>query len=173
MTGDLPLLVRPVHGRRPLLVAIVGAALLAGCASPAPRPADAAEAFWSGRLALQVQSEPVQAYHASFELSGRPESGQLRLVSPLGTTLAHIQWSPQGATLTQGGQVSLHASVEEMAANLGGAAIPVSALFDWLQGRATDIPGWEADLSARVDGRISARRTAPPPAASLRIILDP
>jgi outer membrane lipoprotein LolB len=85
--------------RRNLLLGGTGAALLLmGCAPlrpPGPRPPD----LWSGRLSLSVRSEPAQSFSAGFELSGRPEAGELLLSTPLGTTLAQARWSPGQALL--------------------------------------------------------------------------
>jgi outer membrane lipoprotein LolB len=53
-----------------------------------------------------------------------------------------------------------------------GSAIPVAALFDWLEGRNTAVPGWQADLSELGQGRLRAQRMQPPPAADLRVVLD-
>lgn len=162
------------HRRRFLATAAIACLWQSGCASPMRTPAASRNSsLWIGRLALQVESEPPQAFHASFELSGEPDAGELRLTSPLGNALALVRWTPKGATLTQGGRVSEHASVDDLASALGGAPLPVTALFDWLQARDANVPGWEADLSRSGDGRISARRTFPAPPASLRIVLDP
>jgi len=79
----------------------LGLLSLAGCATPRPTPADPA-AFWSGRLALQLQSTPPQNWSASFELQGSADQGQLVLLSPIGTTLARLSWTPQAAVLEQG-----------------------------------------------------------------------
>jgi outer membrane lipoprotein LolB len=53
-----------------------------------------------------------------------------------------------------------------------GAAVPISALFDWLAGVPTSAPGWAADLSQQPKGRIAAKRTEPAPYADLRIVVD-
>ena len=64
--------------RRLALVCCVG--LLAACATPrAPVPG---QAHWSGRLAVQVDSTPPQAFSAGFNLSGSPDAGELALTAP-------------------------------------------------------------------------------------------
>lgn len=146
---------------------------LTGCASPKTVRTEDNAGPWSGRLALQVDGEPPQSFHAGFELTGQPSRGELRLTSPLGTLLALVQWSDDGATLTQGSQVTRHASVDDLTTTLGGAPIPVRALFDWLQARPAEVPGWMADLSRQPEGRLVARREQPLPPVILRIILDP
>ena len=54
-----------------------------------------------------------------------------------------------------------------------GAAVPIAALFGWLNGVNTPVDGWTADLSRRSEGRIAARRDLPTPQADLRVVLDP
>ena len=53
-----------------------------------------------------------------------------------------------------------------------GTDIPVSALFSWLAGTHMSTAGWTADLTQYDQGRISARRSNPLPAAELRLILE-
>lgn len=129
-------------------------------------------AFWAGRISLQVQSEPVQAFFAGFELKGQADMGELTLISPLGSILGVMRWTPTEATLDQGGSIQRFATTSELLARTTGAALPISALFDWLGGKNTTAPGWTADLSQRVNGRITAQRTEPSPQANLRIVLD-
>jgi len=129
--------------------------------------------FWAGRIGLQVQSEPPQAFFAGFELKGQASTGELTLISPLGSILGVVRWSPFEALLEQGNTSRRFASSDELLVHITGAAIPMSALFDWLAGIDTTAPGWVADLSKQPDGRISARRINPAPAADLRIVLNP
>ena len=128
--------------------------------------------FWVGRISLQIQSEPVQGFFASFELKGRSDVGELTLISPLGSILGIMRWSPTEATLEQNGSIKRFVSTDELLAQTTGAAVPVSALFDWLDGKNTTTPGWTADLSQQGNGRIIAKRTSPAPEAELRIVLD-
>jgi outer membrane lipoprotein LolB len=147
--------------------------LIAGCAhQPGAETQKASQIqAWSGRISLQVQSEPVQAFFAGFELRGNPEQGELVLNSPLGTSLAVLRWSPGQAQLDSGGQVQRFDSVDALIEKATGAAVPLPALFDWLAGRNTALAGWNADLTQHTDGRISASRIAPQPRTDLRIVL--
>ena len=162
----------------------LAAALLAtGCSSlPPTRPANAEAAEttasarqtgpWSGRLSLLIDSEPVQGFHAGFELSGEARQGELKLFSPLGATLASARWSPGSALLLRGDAVRAYPGLGALTADLTGAELPVSELFDWLQGRLTEAAGWQIDLDGIADGRLRAHRQQPAPAATLRIVLD-
>lgn len=158
-----------------LAAGVAATLLLAACAQTTElRSAQ----VWEGRLALSVptQSAPIdgtqeQNYFAGFELSGHAQSGQMRLMSPLGQTLAHLRWSPQGAQLQQGDARRDFDSVQAMSEALTGQALPLPTFFDWIEGRPGQAPGWEVDLSERAQGKITARRLWPP--ALLKVILQP
>ncbi len=148
--------------------------LIAGCAhktSPG-HISDAEKKLWTGRLSLQIQTDPPQAFFAGFELNGDPTRGELSLTSPVGNVLGIMRWSPDQAVLESGSDVKRFASVDTLLAQTTGAAIPVAALFDWLKGVNTQLSGWSADLSRLDLGRIVATRDEPAPPARLRIVLD-
>ncbi|MDP3700476.1 MAG: outer membrane lipoprotein LolB [Hylemonella sp.] len=153
------------------------AALLTGCAQPIVRMPGAdgqAEAYWRGRLALRVDNSPEPtSFFASFELSGQPRAGELMLSTPLGTTLARLRWSPQLALLSSNGQTRAFDSLDDLATEATGTALPIAALFEWLQGRPATAEGWQADLTQLDAGRVVARRSQPAPAAELRLIIEP
>lgn len=149
--------------------------LIAGCARPPGTIGinDPKNSLWIGRISLQIQSEPAQSFSASFELKGRAERGELTLISPLGNVLGILRWSPLEATLDSGSQqVQRFSSVDALMAQATGAAVPLSALFAWLQGDNANVSGWSADLSRHSEGRILAKRAQPAPQAELRVILD-
>ena len=150
-------------------------AFLAACAQAPKTPeADRTQgAFWAGRLALQVESNPPQSSSAAFELKGHAQSGELSLFTPLGGTLAVLTWAPGSATLRDSNnQVRSFDSLGALVAQATGTEIPVTALFDWLRGTNSPVPGWQADLSRLAEGRITARRSDPLPVAQLRVVLD-
>jgi outer membrane lipoprotein LolB len=162
------------HGlQRRAWLSVCGLGLLAltGCATPRPKPTDT-DSFWSGRLALQLQSTPPQNWSASFELQGSAEQGQMTLLSPIGSTLARLSWTPQAALLEQGQVKTESSNLQNLSQRLTGTDLPIAALFEWLTGKAADAPGWQVDLSAHPEGRLSARRSTPAPEAVLRIVLD-
>lgn len=169
----------PVSRAAALCLAV--AAGLAGCATPPPPPPQTPEAAlaaqqgerWSGRLALQVEDAPSQSFYASFELTGNARAGSLTLLTPIGSTVAVLSWEPGSASLQQGNQAAQRFnSLDELAERATGTAIPVASLFDWLAGKASTVPGWTADLSARAEGRVIATRQQPLPVATLRVVLD-
>lgn len=162
---------RPQPGRWLLVVALF---FIAGCASPirATDQNNQNNSFWSGRLALRVDADQAQSFSAGFELQGNAQTGELALYNPLGSTLAVLAWAPGSATLRSNDQTRNFGSLDELVRHAIGTAIPVAALFDWLQGVNTPVPGWQADLSQLAGGRLVARRSAPTPAAELRLALE-
>jgi len=120
-----------------------------------------------------VEAEPVQSFTATFELSGNAQTGALTLFTPLGTTAAALNWSPQSSTLRSNAESRQFASLGALMQQTLGAELPVAALFAWLAGDAMAAEGWQADLSQRASGRIGARRDAPLPVAELRLVLAP
>ncbi len=168
-------MVRAPRGARRFALATATAALLvlAGCAAPrAPvaRPPDTQT--WTGRLSLRIDSEPVQSFAAMFELTGTPEAGELTLTSPIGSTLAVLQWSPGQALLRNGGEARRYASLDALIQAATGAAIPVPALFGWLAGHEAAVPGWRPNLSQVAQGRLQATRESPQPEAELRVVFE-
>jgi outer membrane lipoprotein LolB len=121
---------------------------------------------------LKVDADPPQSFSAAFELTGTPGAGDLVLYTPIGTTLAVLSWGPQSAVLKANGEVRSFESLDALALHATGAALPISSLFGWLAGQATETPGWQADLSQLGTGRVTARRTAPLPTAELKLLLD-
>ena len=149
--------------------------LIAGCARPISdtAPNSLRNEFWTGRISLNVKSEPEQSFSAGFELKGRSERGELTLISPLGNVLGVLRWAPGEAELDSGNRnIQRFDSVDALMAQATGAAVPLSALFAWLQGDNATASGWSADLSRQAEGRILATRMQPMPRADLRVVLD-
>lgn len=161
------------------------ALLLTGCASlqkpDAPAPA-ASE--WTGRFAMVVHSTPVRSQRASFELRGNEQHGALDVLSPIGTTVVRATWQPGKATLISGGQYTHYTSLEALSASLGESDLPLTDLFNWLQGKAPPTPppptaqggeasAWVVDLCQAHIGRIKATRDHPWPALSLTVLFQP
>ncbi len=167
-----------------LLVALAG---LGGCSSMPRSPELAADApSISGRLALQVAAQaqqPARSVNAQFELRGDGQLGELRLVTPLGTMAAQASWSPVRVSLVTPDGVQVFASVDALATEVLGEALPLAALFDWLRGQpwpgAQAKPsangfeqlGWTIDLARWPEGWVQAQRAAAP-AVSLRAIVE-
>ncbi len=163
-------------------VALLMGAMLAGCATPnrtpkaistsSPTSLPAQLPEWQGRISVQVLGDAPTSMSASFLLRGDSKNGELDLYSPLGTTLGALQWTPQLVQLSDGGKHQYFNSLAELTEKATGAALPVEAIFGWLQGQQVNATGWQADLSSVSQGSLSARRIDPAPEVTLRIKLD-
>lgn len=131
-----------------------------------------AEHQWQGRLAIQVAGAAPQSLSADFELQGDAQAGSLVFLSPLGTTVAQLEWAPGLAQLRQGGSTEQFASLDALVLQATGTELPVAALFDWLHGSATEAPGWRVDLQELAQGKLRAWRDDSTAPASLRILLE-
>jgi outer membrane lipoprotein LolB len=152
--------------------------LLAGCATPnstaqISRGEQANTSEWQGRISVQVQGDKPTSISASFLLRGNAQQGELDLYSPLGTTLGALKWTPQRVQLSDGSKPYYFHTLAELTEKTTGAALPIEAIFGWLQGRNVQASGWLADLSDLSQGSLTARRTDPAPEVTLRIKLDP
>lgn len=168
-------------------VAALATAALMGCASlPAPDGPPPALAH-SGRLGLRVDAAPgrdAQSLTAEFELRGDARAGSLNLATPVGTQLAQARWATDGVWLQTPQGVQRYASLEALAQQALGEALPLAALPDWLAGRPSPalppatIQGtgftqgeWRVDTSQRSEGRVDVLRERAP-AVRLRFRLD-
>ena len=161
---------------------------LAGCAAVPPAPTESRAL--SGRLALQVDAlpeRPAQSISASFELRGSAEQGELRLSTPLGTTLAAAYWGPGEARMVTPQGEKRFDDLDALSRDAFGESLPLRALPDWLQGRpwpgaagpATPLQpgpgfvqlGWTIDLARFDSGQLRAWRHGPP-AVRLRAQMD-
>lgn len=139
-----------------------------------------AELYFAGRLAITQDADPqvpgskADSWSAHFELAGNPTKGTLLLYTPVGTTVAKLQWEPGMATLEADKQIQTYSSLDELTVTHFEQTLPVAALFDWLQGHPTQqvIPGWDVDLDRAPAGIISAQRTYPPPRVRLRAVVN-
>ena len=161
---------------------------LAGCA--AVPPAQPGSQTLSGRLALQVDAlpdRPAQSISASFDLRGSAEQGELRLSTPLGTTLAAAFWGPGEARLVTPQGEKRFDDLDALSRDAFGESLPLRALPNWLQGRpwpGANEPaqplqpgpgfvqlGWTIDLARFDSGQLHAWR-AGPPGVRLRAQMD-
>jgi outer membrane lipoprotein LolB len=153
----------------------------------------------SGRLSVRYQNNgQEEALHGSFVWNQNPARTSITLLSPLGQTMAIIDVTRDGATLSQAGQpVRMAADADALAAGTLGWPLPVAGLRDWLQGYAVDAngsrfiaspqttdvatrdgwriryAGWQDDSPPNRPKRIDLERsTAQAGDVSIRIVID-
>jgi outer membrane lipoprotein LolB len=162
--------------------------MLAACAQLAP-PAPADRSLIAGRLSVQVAArgaDPARAFSGQFELRGDAQAGALDISGPLGATVVRAWWSAGHYQLDDGQRTREFASLDALAQEALGEALPLAALFDWLRlrpwpgarhtPRADGQPGfeqlgWIIDTHEAAEGLLLAQRPAAP-AVSLRVRLD-
>ena len=160
-------------GRRHF-VGLLVALSAAGCSTPKETAGTVAAGIraWSGRLSVELETEPRQSFFAFFELRGAADAGDLILSGPLGNAIASIRWTRTEASLRVAETSRTFDSVETLIQTLTGAALPLGAVFAWLDGIDANTGGWMADLSKIGQGRLLARRSSPEPVVNLKLIVD-
>ena len=119
---------------------MVMAVLVSACAV-APKPTEitqSEEVFTrSGRFALSVENTDgtKDAVQGGFQWQESPQQLQLDLNNPMGTVLARVLVTPQGAALQYpNGEVEYASSPDALVEQLLGYMIPVAGMRDWLRG---------------------------------------
>lgn len=160
------------------ILALLACILLTACPAHHLRniPADF---YFAGRLALTQEAPPddptaTKAWSAHFELAGNIIEGSLRLSTPVGTTVAQVNWTSDLATVQTSDETLSFSSLNELTQRYFQQTVPIVALFDWLAGKPTaqDVPGWQVDLSRTGKGIITAQRQTPSPRVRLRAVVD-
>lgn len=171
-------------GRRALLAGLLS--LLVACAT---RPVPDAERPWtSGRITLNVEAasdRPAQRMTADFDLRGDALRGELQISSTVGTRLATLAWSRDGAWLDSGTGPVRYRDLDDLSRAALGESLPLQALPDWVAGRPwTGAPseaaaegfvqlGWRVTVAAAGQGRIEALRETPPRVHVLLRVQEP
>lgn len=137
---------------------------------------DSTSSLWRGRLAVRVEADESnrlgRSLTAGFELTGNAVEGGLTLYTPIGGTAAVLAWSKIDASLISQSERRHFPSLKALIEQAVGTDIPVEALFAWLAGIHASADGWTVDLTDHPNGRITANRTDPGPAAELRVVLE-
>ena len=140
----------------------------------APTPVQSARTYIrEGRLFLRVDSEPPTITQADISLQGTPEAGQLTLYGPLGITQGLLRWSPGEAVWSRGQEQQRFSSLDALLTQTLGTTLPVPTVFDWLEGRAIALEGWDLITLPSSDQPLVARRRHPAPTLELRLRLTP
>ena len=168
------------------LWAVSALALLVACAplashlpnstsNPSPKTAES-ELHWSGRLQVDVKTTPAVYIASDFELDASLDEGELRVLGPLGATLAVITWAGAHMPATMESaqlkpRVQSFDSLDALMAQWLGTPIPSQTLLAWLQGQAVEMPGWR--FSKPTPEIFWAQRVEPLPVVDFKITRTP
>ncbi len=127
-------------GYRLFAALCLGAALLAGCATPQRIAGQADENAFdrTGRFALTVEqrNEAPEAVQGGFAWHDAGDVLLLDLANPLGSTLARVEVRPGHAVLQRSnGATEAASSPDALVEQVLGSPIPVAGLRHWLKGR--------------------------------------
>ncbi|HWA14410.1 MAG TPA: lipoprotein insertase outer membrane protein LolB [Burkholderiales bacterium] len=144
---------RGMRGAARFLLVCLALALAAGCATrppQAPLPASNAglqDFSLEGRVAVKVAQK---GYSTNLRWRHSQAADALRLLSPVGTTIATLDATPEGVTLVDADrQVHRSRDIEALTREVLGWDLPLDGLKHWVLGRAD--PGAPVDEQARDD----------------------
>lgn len=130
------------------VLAAVAALLFAGCAPLSGSIAPSSPFDLLGRV---LASADGRAFSASFRWRHETQSNEIWLMSPTGTTLAHISSDASGATLVTADQQEYRAfSAEGLTRQALGWALPLAQLQYWVRGEMVpDVVAGAVERDAR------------------------
>lgn len=136
-------------------VAILAVSLTACAVAPTPTteliPEEGNVFTRGGRFALSVERTDGKkdAVQGGFQWEESPQQLQLDLNNPMGTVLARVLVTPQGAALQYpNGEVEYASSPDALVEQLLGYMIPVAGMRDWLRGQTGPTPHVDLQLEA-------------------------
>ncbi len=117
-----------------------------------------------GQMSLKLQAfgaQPAKGLSLGFFFSGHTQSGQLDLMTLLGSQMARVEWQTGQAWLTNEKGRRHFGAIEELAEEALGEALPLRALIHWMQGhpdpQAPHQTGPEAGTFTQLGWTIDAR----------------
>lgn len=131
-----------------------------------------------GQLSIKLQAfedHAAKGVSLGFFFQGTPKQGQLDLMTPLGSQVARLHWTPGHATLLSTDRAEQEFdSLDELSQQVLGEALPLPALMAWLNGHPSpDLPpatiidehtfeqnGWRIGTAELAAGKLTADRPA-------------
>lgn len=143
---------------------------------PALKAEQAQTQQWQGHFSIKLgpwgkQGSEGQSF--TFYLQSGTQSGELDLMTPLGTQLAQVTWSPSGTRIESAQGSQQYASLNALSEQLLGEDVPLQALPHWLQGLPSptlstaviladhtgfEQAGWTIDAHGLPEGKLQATR---------------
>lgn len=144
-----------------------------------------------GQLSIKLQAfqdQPAKGISLGFFFTGNAQGGQLDLMTPLGSQVALVRWTPADAWLqTEQGDRHFD-TLADLSDQVLGEPLPLAALMHWVQGHPSpDLPaptdtsaqsfeqsGWRIDTTDLGAGKLNAQRpaTAQQRGITVRVRLD-
>lgn len=141
-------------------LALLGALLLGGCASPALRPPAATESHAvpitfqiSGRIGVKQDG---QGFSGNLDWRHLENEDEIQLRSPLGQTVARIQRKPGSVTLDTPDEHYTAKSPAELTEQVLGWRLPLDGMQYWVLGRPA--PDSAAEIERDEDLHVSRLR---------------
>jgi outer membrane lipoprotein LolB len=177
-------------------LALIGA--LSACSQFPARPTDASttvstaeQQSLQGQLSIKLQAfqgQEAKGISLGFFFNGGAQGGQLDLMTPMGSQVAQVRWTPADAWLqTEQGERHFN-TLGELSEQVLGEPLPLAALMHWVQGRAApdlatpthttaqsfEQSGWQIDTTDIAIGKLNAQRPASPQqrGITVRVRLD-
>jgi outer membrane lipoprotein LolB len=142
-----------------------------------PLPARAPSVELQGQMSIKLQAfgqQPAKGLSLGFFFNGHAQEGQLDLMTLLGSQMARVEWRADEAWLINEKGRRRFDSIESLAWEALGEALPLSALIQWMQGHpAPFMPydagpdnatfgqlGWHIDTHELAVKKLTAQRPA-------------
>lgn len=162
--------------RRAWLAGVLSLTLAACSHLPPPPAPDASARTWEGQMSVRLDAHagrPADGTSFTFSLTVSPgAAGHLALMTPMGTQVAQVNWTPDSAQLHDGQGQRDYPDLDHLSAALLGEVLPLRALPFWLDGlpdpslpssplaAGFEQAGWQVDLSQFDQQRLKATRAA-------------
>ena len=118
-----------------------------------------------GQLSIKLNAfadQPAKGLSLGFFFNGNTDTGQLDLMTLMGSQMAQVHWTPDSAWLNDDKGKHPYASLDALSIAALGEALPLRTMVYWMQGQAdpeTDVaPGPEPDTFIQAGWTIDTRQ---------------
>ena len=162
---------------------VVTAAAILGCQTsrpPAATPVAVSQPAlmqqWQGHFSIKLGpwgQQPADGQSFTFFLQADDQTGQLDLMTPLGTQLAQVRWTASASSIESADGTQRFDSLPALSQQLLGEDVPLQSLPYWLSGKPSprqpstttnpasgtfEQAGWTIDASDIASGKLQASR---------------
>lgn len=118
-----------------------------------------------GQLSIKLGAfadQPAKGISLGFFFNGNTDTGQLDLMTLMGSQMAQVNWTPDEAWLSDDKGRHPYASLDALSRAALGEALPLRTLIYWMQGQADPMadvaPGPEPDTFIQSGWTIDTRQ---------------